>query len=632
MVGALADSAAVLRRAFRPLLVFEATIGLATIIVLDPLLLLLLDRIVALGGDPFVGNSALIAFALSLPGLMAVAVATVAATFVAVATFGGVSLILWGAQRVQPPRHLPVWASLLARVPALLAISAWAVGAAVLLALPILGTALIAWRWLLSGGDFYFYFTTRPPEFIWAAGAVAVAAAMAAIGGLLLLLRTGLAVPICLTQPVGARQALRLAARATRGRQLALMLKLLGVAAGLAVFWAVALAALSILPEWLISRPMSGTALIYTGALLAAAGAFGFAVLAAISRGAMLLVLLQDRAAENALPSSAEPGPTRARYRGFGVVATLAICATIPIAAAIQIAGSASGPHVIGITAHRAGSARAPENTLAALRNAIAEGADVVEIDAQEAADGKVVLLHDTDLRRVAGVARFVWEMRSDELQLLDVGSWFAPQFAGERIPTLRELAEASRGRVRLNVEIKNNGHGEDLAARVVAVLRQTGVADQAAISSLDLGLLRQVRRVAPEIKLGLILATGIGNLRAVDVDFIAIARRLATPAVIRQLAANGREVHVWTLDDDATMARGMLNGAANIITGDTLRAVRVRDWFNGLSEPERILLRVPNLIRTGWLGVARLPTPAHGMLSDQSTGARNPDPTPSEE
>jgi len=617
--GGLTDAARALRRAFWPLLAFETTIGLITVVVLDPLLLLLLDRIVALGGDPFVGNAALIAFALSPPGLTALAVAAIGATFFAVATFGGDSLILWDARRGKPARHLAVWRSLLGRVPALLMISACFIGMAVLLMLPVLGTAIAARRGLLSGGDFYFYWTTRPAEFVWFAACVMIVAAIAGVVGFLLLLRTSLVVPICLTRPVGAWGAFWLSAAATRGRQRTLVLRLVGVAAGLALLWMVVLAIASILLERLLAIPMSGPALLRTGALLAVGGAIGFAVLATVSRGAVLLVLLLDRAAEEVLPASVEHGPVSPRRRWVGVAITLGICATIPAAVVMQITSEgAATPRAIGITAHRAGSAHAPENTIAALRNAIAEGANVVEIDAQETADGKIVLLHDADLRRVAGVARAIWEMRSDELRRLDVGSWFAPRFAGERIPTLREFVEASAGRVRLNVELKNNGHEQDLAARVVAVLRETGVSDRAAISSLDLGLLHQVRRIAPEIKLGLILATGIGNLRGVDVDFVALARRLATPAVIRQLDERGREVHVWTLDDDATIARAMLDGAANIITGDTARAVRVRDWFEGLNEAERVLLRVPNLVSTAWLSIAGRNPPRRDAVTEE--------------
>ena len=165
---------------------------------------------------------------------------------------------------------------------------------------------------------------------------------------------------------------------------------------------------------------------------------------------------------------------------------------------------------------------------------------------------------------------------------------------------------------MRLNVEVKNNGPEEDIAGRVVNVLHQTGTADQTAISSLDIELLRQVRRLAREIKLGLILAAGVGNFQRVDVDFFALSRRLATSAVVRQLHALGREVHVWTLNDESGIAKAMLDGADNIITSDPLIAAKVRVWFHGLSEPERTLLRVGRLLGTSrWYTKVPRPSPA---------------------
>jgi glycerophosphoryl diester phosphodiesterase len=183
--------------------------------------------------------------------------------------------------------------------------------------------------------------------------------------------------------------------------------------------------------------------------------------------------------------------------------------------------------------------------------------------------------------------------MPLDELRALDVGSWFSPAFQAEKVPTLAEFATIARGRVGLNIELKNNRRGEDLAARVVAVFRETETSDGAVISSLDTGLLREVRQIAPAIKVGVILAIGIGNLHRLDVDFFALSRRLATPAVIREIHATGREVHVWTLDDEASIARAMLAGADNILTSDTLLGRRMRAWFDGLSELQRTLLRI---------------------------------------
>jgi glycerophosphoryl diester phosphodiesterase len=587
---------AILRRAFWPLLFFEALTDLILLLLLGPLLALLLETLVSFTGDPFIGNTELISFALSHTGIAALATVAMGLILTNALTLGGVSLILWDGRQGLPVRPFATALLLLRRLPVLLVISAWAFAAMLLLASPVLATALAARYWLLSSGDLYFYISTHPPEFLWVVALTGVVAAICCFIGLYLLLRAGLAVPICLLQPVGATQALRQAIQASRGRIRTLMPRFIAVAASLAALWAATLSGLSFLLAWLVVLPISDPTLYWASIGLAIATAVIFAMLAALARASLVLILITDPAADDALPARPQPDPLSGRAARLRVAAMLLLCVAIPGAAVVEAAQAnraISPEHPIAITAHRAGSARAPENTLAALKAAIADHADIVEIDVQETADGEVVLLHDTDLRRVAGVARPIWDMRLDEVRALDVGSWFSPTFHGERVPTLEEFAVASRGRVGLNVELKNNQRGEDLAARVVAVLRNTGVADRAVISSLDTGLLREVRRIAPDIKLGLIVATGVGSLRQVNVDFLALSRRLATPAVIRQLHAAGREVHVWTLDDQASIARAMLDGGDNIITSDTLLAIKVRDWFGGLSELQRMLLRI---------------------------------------
>src|SRR5512138_815337 len=93
----------------------------------------------------------------------------------------------------------------------------------------------------------------------------------------------------------------------------------------------------------------------------------------------------------------------------------------------------ASGrPLVLG---HRGASADAPENTLAAFRLALEQGADGVELDVWRCRTGEVVVLHDEDTRRVAGSPLRVREATLAELRALDVGAWKGPGFRGERIP-----------------------------------------------------------------------------------------------------------------------------------------------------------------------------------------------------
>src|SRR5512146_3337233 len=97
-------------------------------------------------------------------------------------------------------------------------------------------------------------------------------------------------------------------------------------------------------------------------------------------------------------------------------------------------------PLVLG---HRGASAEAPENTLAAFRLAMAQGADGVELDVWRCATGEVVVIHDEETRRVAGVSLRVPDSPLAALRALDVGAWKGEAFRGERIPLLAEVLEA---------------------------------------------------------------------------------------------------------------------------------------------------------------------------------------------
>jgi glycerophosphoryl diester phosphodiesterase len=108
------------------------------------------------------------------------------------------------------------------------------------------------------------------------------------------------------------------------------------------------------------------------------------------------------------------------------------------------------------IIAHRGASAIAPENTLAAFRAAAASGATWVEFDASLTKDGRPVVFHDDLLDRTTDGTGLLAETPFEVLTHLDAGGWFAPEFAGEMVPTLEEvletLAELSMG---FNMEIK---------------------------------------------------------------------------------------------------------------------------------------------------------------------------------
>jgi hypothetical protein len=114
--------------------------------------------------------------------------------------------------------------------------------------------------------------------------------------------------------------------------------------------------------------------------------------LTALSRAGLVLVLISDKAADEVLPSLPQPDQAPIRLARLRAAAVLSLCGAVPAAALIDTAQAnhaISPEHEITITAHRAGSGRAPENTMAALRAAIADGADAVEIDVQKRPTGK---------------------------------------------------------------------------------------------------------------------------------------------------------------------------------------------------------------------------------------------------
>jgi glycerophosphoryl diester phosphodiesterase len=293
-------------------------------------------------------------------------------------------------------------------------------------------------------------------------------------------------------------------------------------------------------------------------------------------------------------------GAARARRRrwrlavvGMGV-AIVAAGATLSLAAISRI----ELDRPVEVTAHRGSSLRAPENTLSAIEAAIEDGADYAEIDVQETADGVVVLLHDEDFMRAAGFDRKIWEISYAELQELDAGSWFAPQFAGERVPTLQEAIEVARGRIKLNIELKFNGHDEYLAERVVQSLGQERFTDGALVSSLKLSGLATVRNLNPSLRIGYMIYGARGAIARLEVDFLSLSERLVSGRLVTSIQRSGREVHVWTVDDPRRMSSLIDLGVDNITTNAPARLRALIDERAVLSDAEKLLLAFGTWLR----------------------------------
>lgn len=229
----------------------------------------------------------------------------------------------------------------------------------------------------------------------------------------------------------------------------------------------------------------------------------------------------------------------------------------------------------IEIIAHRGYSAKAPENTLAALDAAVAAGADAVEFDLHTAACGTPVLFHDAMLSRTTNGVGPLRRRTFAQLQALDAGKWFSPDFAGERIPSFAEALARVSGRVgHVYAEVKGFRELEDLD-RMVRLAREAEALDSLTFISLNWTLLDRMRGQQADLSIGYVvdeageaeeaIRRAQGDDRAL-VDF-DVQLLTADPSLATRCAEVGVDVAVWTVNDPAQAETCLGMGVRRITT-----------------------------------------------------------------
>ncbi|MFJ1601750.1 glycerophosphodiester phosphodiesterase [Streptomyces sp. NPDC088261] len=259
-------------------------------------------------------------------------------------------------------------------------------------------------------------------------------------------------------------------------------------------------------------------------------------------------------------------------------------------------------PDVPLVIAHRGASARAPENTLAAVDAAGDLGIDWVENDVQRTRDGELVVVHDTTLSRTTDVERVFpgrspWQVRdftAAEIARLDAGSWFGARWEGVRVPTLREYLNAvEKNRQNLLLEIKGPELYPGIEADILRVLRQEGwldgahLADRLVVQSFGAASLRAVREQRADVTTGFLGTPAVADLPAYAAFADQINPEYATltgdyvAAVHRLKGPHGKPLRVstWTVDEAADAVRVAVLGVDGIITN---RPDVVRDAVEG--------------------------------------------------
>ncbi len=221
------------------------------------------------------------------------------------------------------------------------------------------------------------------------------------------------------------------------------------------------------------------------------------------------------------------------------------------------------------VIAHRGASAYQPENTLVAFALAIAQGAEMIEMDLHISRDNQVVVIHDSMLDHTTNLKGRVDQLTLAEIKQADAGK-------GERVPTLDETLDLALGKVRLYLEIKD----PRAAIETLRIIRQRQCRDEVMLASFDIELMRRLGEEVRDIELGVILGNDTYNpivrwreafpwrtLRHINYQVLCMQVELCYVYLARRIKAEGKRLYVWTADEDKQFDRMIKRGVDGIVT-----------------------------------------------------------------
>ncbi|MBO9654579.1 MAG: phosphodiesterase [Agrobacterium tumefaciens] len=251
---------------------------------------------------------------------------------------------------------------------------------------------------------------------------------------------------------------------------------------------------------------------------------------------------------------------------------------------------------------HRGHSAGAPENTLAAFRKAFEYAGPLAtcETDLSITSDGELILMHDKTVDRTTDGHGVVQNMTYSELSKLDAGSWFSQEFAGERVPRLRDALQLARELgIIYQVELKIYDQNDVFFPKLRALVDELGCADLMQFSSFDYVQLKAVKESIPEVPT-------VGLMHSRLIDPAAIARQANLDAMnievyhfasgeARQLHEEGfaaftylpagyhEKLMQYGVDIESQIVQWVREGQLDQLLGDdVVQVTRLRDLARG--------------------------------------------------
>jgi glycerophosphoryl diester phosphodiesterase len=587
-----------LRSNWLQLLVVDSLYKLLAFLVLWPVWGVALRLFVTLSGRDDLADDDIVAFLLGPIGWAACIV--VGSLWLAIMALQQAALMEVLAQRDNGV--LGALRATIAHTPSVLRLAARISVRLFVVAAPFLAVGGAIYAWLLTEHDINYYLDAQPAEFWWAVGLIGgVLVSMSLVLGWMLA-RWCYALPLLLFENLPSKDTLAQSTRRSAGRRLGVLAWLVAWFAAAAFLSATSFWLVGQIGEFLIPRVASRWPLMMlsVGAIVSVWALLHFAI-SVVSTTLLAAVLLnlyrrvgQSPTATverpNRSPTSIQPTPMRLVGTLIGVIAV-----SIAVGAGAMVGVRLDDD--TQITAHRAGAAGAPENSVAACEQAIQDGTNWIEIDVQETSDGEVVVVHDRDLMKLGGSPLNIFDSTAADLRAIDVGSSFDPSFSAVRLATLGEMLDAAKaGGIGVVIELKHYGHAQQLEERVARIVEEHEMVDHIVVMSLDAASLKKMHELRPTWTIGRLTAVPITDLTREEVDFLAVSRRMATPDFFRRAHRRGKEVYVWTINDAPMMFEMISRGVDNLITDRPALARDVIEQRDNMGPIDRLFLEIAEL------------------------------------
>lgn len=583
---------------WKDLFVIYIAFSLVSALVLAPVIGITIQAIVSLSGQAALSDTEIVTFFLSPIGAIAgIFIATLGLT-IAFLTYAAL-LVGSHAYYHHSHAHLTgIFRAITRRGPQLVKLCLRFTFAILLVALPFIALIAVDYLYFISENDINYYLAETPPEFI---KAVIIAAILFIIMGVLLIklaVSWFYALPLVLFSSISSKQAKMRSTVISKGQKKHIALWLALWLFGTPLVIAILSAPFNLAADWLIPQLSNNLPILalVLGGTLALTSSISFIVgFISISMLAHQNLLMFEKCGlDTTVPvhfgaKKKFHVPLREKYTFFAAITALLICGII----CNHWINNLHQHDDVLIIAHRGASMDAPENTLAAIQMAIDAGSDFIEIDVQETADGVVVVFHDSDYKRLARKNLNIWDAQSNDLSGIEIGSWFDPKFSDQTTPSLKQVFDICRGKSGVLIELKYYGHDVALEQKVIDIVEAEKMTDQIMIMSLNYEGMQKVRKLRPDWKIGLLSTVALGDITKLDVDFLGLNSRAATPQLVKRAHDNDMQIFTWTVNTPLEISAMASRGVDGLITDTPTTASEVLKQRAELEPNQRLLLEL---------------------------------------